>query len=51
MWSKLTVIHEVLERDISVLLESDIVLEGLLNHFVHLRFEFQKLLSELNGIL
>jgi len=44
-------VHEVLERVIPVFLESDVILERMLNHIVHLTLQFQKFLGELNWIL
>ena len=51
MRGELAFVHEVLERNVSVLLESDIIQETLLNHLVHFSLQLQKFLSEINGIL
>lgn len=44
-------VHEVLERDIPVLLELDIVGEAHLYHFVDFRLKSEELSSKLDGVL
>jgi hypothetical protein len=48
--SELALVHEVLEGHISVLLESDVILETLLNHLIHFLLQCKQLTSELNGV-
>ena len=51
MGSELALVHEILERVVSVLLESDVVGERTLYHLVHFRLQLQQLFGELDGVL
>jgi len=47
MWSLVTLIHEILETNISGFLELHVVFEGFLDKTINLGFEVKKILSEL----
>lgn len=51
MGSHGALVHEVLEGDVSVLLELDVVLEAHLHHLVNLSLKRKELGGELNGVL
>ena len=46
-WSERLLIHELLERVVSCLLESHLVRETLADHLINLKLELEQLLSEL----
>lgn len=50
MRSQSALIHEILERDVSILLEFDVIIEALFDHHVDLGLERQQLSSELDGV-
>lgn len=51
IWSQRALIHEILERYVSVLLEADVIEETFLNHVIDLSLECKQFLSELNWVL
>ena len=51
MRGHILLVHEVLEGYVTVFLELDVVLEGLLNQVINLLLESEELRGELNRIL